>query len=143
MELREIMLIEDNPDDGEVIIRGFRECDPDKTIAWYKTSKEALESLEKGDNNNPQLIILDLNLPGMDGRDLLAHIKESDTLKEIPVVILTTSIDRNDIKHCYTHGANSYIQKPVNFYQMKDFCKNISQYWFQTCVLPATINYDA
>lgn len=135
MLLNEIMLIEDNPDDGEVITRGFKQCAPDQHITWFKSSQEALDYLLSNEDARPQVILLDLNLPGMDGRALLDLIKKHESLKKIPVLILTTSADQNDIRRCYESGANSYIQKPVNFYTMKEFCKGIYEYWFKVCIL--------
>lgn len=134
-----IILIEDNQDDCEVITRGFKACDFSYPIQWFKTSSSALEYLQNPDNPLPYLIILDLNLPGIDGRTMLESIKLNERLKEIPVIIFTTSSDQKDVKQCYEKGANSYIQKPVNFYQMKEVCKTISQYWFNISILP---NYD-
>lgn len=132
---QKIMLIEDNKDDCEAITRGFQSCNCIHPLQWYKDSTEALEYLTNEDTALPAMIILDLNLPGTDGRSLLKLIKSNRKLASIPVIIVTTSADQKDIEYCYLHGANSYIQKPVNFSKMKEICRSINDYWFNVCLI--------
>lgn len=134
--MNEILLIEDNEDDREAVVRAFHSCGCDFPIHWFKDSNQVLKYLQDHDPKLPQLILLDLNMPGLNGKMLLKEIKTDDHFKKIPVIILTTSIDSKDVADCYNYGANSYIQKPVNFFHMKDVCQSLSQYWLKTSVLP-------
>jgi CheY-like chemotaxis protein len=84
----------------------------------------------------PDLIILDLNLPGTDGREVLATIKQSPTLKKIPVVVFSTSSNPKDIETCYQSGANSYLLKPMNINELKESVRMLIDYWFKATVLP-------
>ncbi len=135
-ETQHIMLIEDNKDDCEAIIRGFQSCDCLYPLKWFKDSDDALASLIENEEDIPLFILLDLNLPGMDGRSFLKYIKNNKQLRGIPVIVLTTSSDHKDVQYCYEHGVSAYIQKPVNFYQMKNICHSIQDYWLNTCLLP-------
>ncbi len=87
----------------------------------------------------PELIILDLNLPGTDGREVLVTIKQSETLKTIPVVVLSTSANPKDITACYEAGANSYMLKPMDINGLKDSVKILLDYWFKLTVLPTSV----
>lgn len=84
----------------------------------------------------PSLILLDLNLPRKDGREVLKIIKSEKALKEIPVVILTTSADDHDINTCYEIGANSYIQKPVDLKKFMQTIEHLKNYWFEAAIFP-------
>ena len=84
----------------------------------------------------PSLILLDLNLPGTDGREVLAIIKSDPELKRIPVIVMTTSKDHRDIDSCYSAGANSYVLKPVNLEGFFDAIRRLRDYWFQIVILP-------
>lgn len=84
----------------------------------------------------PGLIVLDLNLPGTDGREVLRRIKQNENLRTIPVVVFTTSNDPRDIEDCYQYGANSYIIKPINFAQLKRGIQTLLDYWFEVTTLP-------
>ena len=84
----------------------------------------------------PSLVLLDLNLPGTDGREVLSLIKADDNLKPIPVVVMTSSIDPDDIEDCYRHGANSYVSKPVNLHGFLEAITRLRDYWFEIVLLP-------
>lgn len=86
----------------------------------------------------PSVICLDLNLPGTDGRELLAQIKQDECLKKIPVVILTTSNNPRDIELCYQYGASGYIIKPIDLNRLVDSMSSFFKYWFETVVFPDT-----
>jgi two-component system response regulator len=84
----------------------------------------------------PGIILLDLNMPGLDGRKTLEIIKRTQQLRSIPVVILTTSNDERDVQACYDLGANTYIQKPVDFDGLISAIKRLKEYWFEIALLP-------
>ena len=84
----------------------------------------------------PGIILLDLNLPGTDGREVLAEIKGEHGLADIPVVVLTTSADHRDVEACYQAGANSYVQKPVDLDAFMEAIQRLHDYWFDVVILP-------
>jgi CheY-like chemotaxis protein len=86
----------------------------------------------------PDLIVLDLNLPGTDGREVLATIKQSKILRKIPVVVFSTSSNPKDIEACYQSGANSYLYKPMNINELKESVRMMLDYWFKATVLPSS-----
>ncbi len=138
-----ILLVEDSEDDYEATIRAFKKANLHNPIAWCRSGQEALDYLhQEGDykkeakEQHPDLVLLDLNMPGMDGRKTLQLIKENSDLKKIPVVILTTSGDERDIETCYRMGANTYVQKPVNFDGLIEAIRGLKEYWFDTALLP-------
>jgi CheY-like chemotaxis protein len=88
----------------------------------------------------PNLILLDLNLPGTDGRALLAVIKDDEDLRAIPVIVLTTSSNPKDIATCYQRGANSYLIKPVDYARFKQSLQTLVDYWFRVAVLPGQVD---
>lgn len=138
-----ILLVEDSEDDYEATIRAFKKADMRHPVAWCKSGQEALDFLRQEGNykkeikeQHPDLVLLDLNMPGMDGRKTLQLIKEDSELKKIPVVVLTTSGDERDIETCYRMGANTYVQKPVNFDGLIEAIRGLKAYWFDTALLP-------
>lgn len=141
-ELPLILIVDDNPDDFDAAKRSFEKNHLDNPISWCKSGKEALDFLlPQGQNGSrpaklPSLILLDLNMPGMDGRSLLKVIKGDEHLRKIPVVILTTSADERDVEICYAMGASTYIQKPVQFDGLIEATKKIKEYWFGVAILP-------
>src|SRR4051812_2315120 len=113
-----ILLVEDSEDDYEATIRAFKKANLHNTILWCKSGRDALDLLKRegaykdaSKNERPGLVLLDLNMPGIDGRRTLQLIKEDKDLKYIPVIILTTSSDERDVEACYQIGANPYVQK--------------------------------
>ena len=142
MALPYILIVEDNEDDFEATERSFRNAHFANPISWARSAPEALNFLHRDGGNadrlDPQaeLILLDLNLPGMDGRQLLEVIKTEDGLKSIPVVILTTSNNDRDIERCYALGASTYIQKPVTFEGLSQAIQTMKEYWFGIALLP-------
>lgn len=139
MRTTPIFLIEDNPDDSEAIMRGLRKAGIKNKIEWFSGSAQALEALEalpEDHDQTPCMIILDLNMPGMDGRNVITALKQKGGLRHIPIVVLTTSADKNDVYECYEKGANSYIQKPVSFKKLTETTQYIKDYWFETALLP-------
>jgi CheY-like chemotaxis protein len=138
-----LMLIEDSDEDVAATMRGLRREGMDITIHRCTTGDHALDYLYRrgryagaDEAPRPNLILLDLNLPGTDGRSLLAVIKDDDDLKSIPVVVLTTSNNPKDIATCYRRGANSYQIKPVDYARYKEALQTMIAYWFQVATLP-------
>lgn len=137
MSKRSVLLIEDNQDDYEALLRAFKAVDMGVTIDRFVLAEKALGYLKDCPVAlRPSMIILDLNMPGLDGRQFLTILKESPDFKQIPVVILTTSVDEKDVVECYGKGANTYMQKPVRFSRMKELCEHIKEYWFNAAILP-------
>ena len=138
-----IFLVEDNPMDVELIIDAFKEARLSNQIVVAKSGKEALEYLlgEAGfsDRNKyplPDIILLDLKLPGIDGHEVLRRIKSTIKLKRLPVIILTSSKDEGDRAMSYDNGANSYLVKPVAFDEFLKVVKQVSDYWLTLNVEP-------
>ena len=138
-----IMLVEDNIDDHDAAIRSFKAAHLDNPIQWCRTGREALDYLkheggfaERPPRPRPALILLDLNMPGIDGKKVLAIVKQDPGLKKIPIVILTTSSDERDVIQCYELGASTYIQKPVDFDGLIAAVSRIKDYWFGLALLP-------
>lgn len=138
-----LLVIEDSNEDFEAFQRYVRRSpltisihrcvDGDEALAFlYRTGRHT----DSQSAPRPGLILLDLNLPGTDGREVLRKIKQDETLKLIPVVIFTTSNNPKDIEACYRQGANSYIVKPMDFSRLKNSIQNLIDYWFDTTVLP-------
>ncbi len=136
-----ILLIEDNPGDVRLTQEAFRECSPDIHLDVVMDGEEALSYLrrEEGyqDRPLPNLILLDLNLPKWNGKDVLKAIKSDGQLCHIPVVVLTTSTAEQDIRQSYQLHANCYLNKPVDFDQFFEVIKRIEMFWVYTAVLPS------
>jgi len=130
-----ILLVEDNPDDVELTIHALKKNNIVNPIAVMRDGQEALEYLfYKGKYANathtlPNVILLDLKLPKVDGIEILQKIKNDRRLKLIPVVVLTSSKEESDVVRSYDLGVNSYIRKPVDFEQFVDTVKQIGFYW--------------
>jgi two-component system, response regulator len=145
-ELAHVLIVEDNEDDYEATRRSFLKNHFVNPLSWSRSAEEALQVLRSGDAANagsqpegrPDLILLDLNMPGMDGRRFLEIVKADDRLKSIPVVVLTTSSDTADIERCYQLGASTYIQKPVSFDGLTRAVSTMKDYWFGIALLPST-----
>jgi CheY-like chemotaxis protein len=132
--------VEDSPEDFETTQRAFRRSGLKNPILRCADGDEALDFLfQRGshaDAPRPGVILLDLNLPGTDGREVLAELKGSDDLKQIPVIVLTTSADDRDVQACYKAGASSYIQKPVDVEGFMKAIERLNDYWFEVVILP-------
>jgi two-component system response regulator len=141
--LAHILLVEDNQDDYEATLRSLKRNHFLNPVQWCKSGQEALDYLNINGSHapsavsrKPDLILLDLNMPGIDGRQVLQVIKTDAALKSIPVVILTTSADSKDIDQCYQIGASTYIQKPVSFEGLTQAIGTMKDYWFGIALLP-------
>lgn len=138
-----ILLIEDSPEDTETTLRAFKKAGLVNPVFHCRDGDEALDYLCRRGKfadhlqaPRPSVILLDLNLPGTDGRDVLAEIKKDEALKPIPVLILTTSADERDIENCYRTGANSYIKKPVDLAGFLRAVQRLKDFWFEAVILP-------
>ena len=131
-----ILIVEDNEDDYEATKRAFKKTNVINPIERVSSGQGALDFLNDRTKPTPGIILLDLNMPGLDGLMTLKSIKQNQNLKTIPVVILTTSDDERDIQDCYRLGANTYIQKPVNFDGLIEAIKKLKEYWFEIALLP-------
>jgi two-component system, chemotaxis family, response regulator Rcp1 len=136
----EILLVEDSLADIELTKLGFREGRIANNLHVIRDGDEAMTFLRRqgqfADAPRPDLILLDLNLPGKDGREVLHDIKADPELKRIPVVILTTSQADEDIMRAYGLHANAYMTKPVGFDEFVGVVKGITDYWFSLVKLP-------
>ena len=141
-----LLVIEDSNEDFEALQRYIRRSPLTIPIYHCVDGDDALAFLDRtGRYADPQsaprpgLILLDLNLPGTDGREVLRKIKQDETLKLIPVVVFTTSNNPKDIEACYRQGVNSYIIKPMDFNRLKRSIQIFIDYWFDTTVLPTNV----
>jgi two-component system, chemotaxis family, response regulator Rcp1 len=136
----EVLLVEDSPGDVRLTREAFKDAKVHINLHVVSDGVEAMVFLERqGEHVNaprPDLILLDLNLPKKDGRQVLAALKESPILKSIPVVILTTSASETDILGSYQHHANCYITKPVDLEGFLKVVKSIDSFWLSVVKLP-------
>jgi CheY-like chemotaxis protein len=138
----EILLVEDNPGDVRFTEEALKEGKVTNHLNVVKDGEEALAFLRRegafADAVRPDLILLDLNLPKKDGREVLSDIKADDKLKAIPVVVLTTSRDARDISSAYDLNCNCYIAKPVDLEQFIEAIESIDNFWLTVVTLPPT-----
>jgi chemotaxis family two-component system response regulator Rcp1 len=138
----EILLIEDSPSDTALTIEALEEGKIANNLSHVEDGVEAMEFLRRqGKYKNaprPDLIMLDLNLPRKDGREVLVEIKNDEGLKIIPIIVLTTSRSDKDILQSYKLNANCYITKPVDFRQFMDVVRSIEKFWLSVVTLPQT-----
>jgi CheY-like chemotaxis protein len=133
-----ILSAEDDPDDCLLVKDAFRESGQDSHLMFVRDGEALLRYLRQEGNFStpanaprPDLILLDLNMPGKDGRESLAEIKADPDLRSIPVVVLTTSSAQEDILRTYDLGCAGYITKPASYKDMVDMVKVLNQYWFE------------
>lgn len=136
-----VLIVEDSDDDFMFTERALKETNFKNPIVRCVDGQDALDYIftrGKYDENRvlPGLILLDLNMPGIGGEEVLSEVKGSEELKYIPVIVLTTSADEQDIDGCYKKGANTYIQKPVDLDKLFQAVKHMKEYWFEIAVLP-------
>ena len=134
--MNEILVVEDNPDDVELTLRAFRKSHVANEVVVVRDGVEALDYLfatgayaGRDPNALPQVVLLDLNLPRIDGLEVLQRVRAHPRTKLLPVVILTSSTEERDLVSGYSLGANSYVQKPVDFEQFADSVKQLGLYW--------------
>lgn len=143
-----ILLVEDNPDDVSLTLRALRKGNIQTKVFIARDGVEALEYFFGNGNGNghsngngnghvnfrrpmPQLVILDLKLPKIDGLEVLARLRADERTQLLPIIVLTTSNERSDVVNCYRHGANSFIRKPVDFSTFNEVMKQVGRYWLE------------
>jgi CheY-like chemotaxis protein len=135
-----ILLVEDNPAEVRLFREAFQACDLGYGLEVVRDGEEALDFLQKKKNYTdaarPDLILLDLNLPKKDGREVLETIKQNPELSEIPVLVLSTSGAQDDLHTSYRLHANSYLTKPSDFDEFLRMVGSIDEFWFHHSVLP-------
>jgi CheY-like chemotaxis protein len=136
-----LLVIEDSNEDFEALSRIIDQVSQ-VSLELHRCidGDEALDWLNQT-HCHPDLIMLDLNLPGTDGREILVMIKQTKSLKAIPIVVLSTSSNPKDIAACYQSGVNSYMLKPMNINDLKDSLRMMFDYWFRATVLPTSVKF--
>jgi CheY-like chemotaxis protein len=136
----QVLLVEDNEDDVELTLEALKDSKVRMNVHVVPDGVEAMKFLrcqeEYEDESRPDMILLDLNLPKMDGREVLKEIRADPDLTDLPVVVLTTSQNEEDIVKAYKMHANCYISKPVDFIQFTEIVKQIEGFWLQLVKLP-------
>jgi CheY-like chemotaxis protein len=138
-----ILLVEDSPADCDAVMRAWQELEFPSPIYHCADGEEALDFLyhrgayaDSKDAPRPALILLDLNLPGTDGREVLEQVKQDEDLRSIPVIVFTTSLDDKDVEECYRAGANSYLHKPISVQGLLKALGRLKDFWLETAILP-------
>jgi two-component system response regulator len=138
-----ILLVEDNPADVKITQRALRESALPVELFVVRDGQEAVDFLLRNgphandpDWRSPDLILLDLNLPRLTGRQVLDRIRTTPALRAVPVIVLTTSHRPEDIQEMYSAGANTYIAKPQDFTRFVEVLQTIQRYWLDTALLP-------
>lgn len=139
LKLAHILLVEDNEGDILLTLDAFEESKFKTQVSVARNGQEALDFLyKKGEFSNaqkPDLILLDINIPIFDGIEVLEEIKQHDSLKKIPVIMLTTSSNQKDIDRAYMNNCNSYIKKPLEIEEFMDAILKIEEFWLQLSIL--------
>ena len=143
-----ILLVEDNPADQQLTIRAFQKGKINTNLQITNDGQEAMDYLlrrnkfqEKSISPRPDLILLDINMPKKDGKQVLKEIRSNDSIKSIPVVMLTTSDQEKDIVDSYNLGVNSYISKPVRINEFIKAVDKLEEFWFTLSKLPPNSNH--
>ena len=138
----QILLVEDNEGDILLTLEAFKEISVKNNIEVVKDGVEAIEFLKRqglyAESVMPNLILLDINMPKLNGIEVLDFIKKDEQLKKIPVVMLTTSSSESDISACYERSANCFITKPLDFGKFLHVVQAIESFWFKIAQLPKT-----
>lgn len=134
------MIAEDDMDDRYLMKTALEETGITEEVRYVENGVEVINSLEavtekNGVYNYPKLILLDLNMPKMDGREVLKKIKSHEAYRKIPVVVFSTTKNQLEVNRCYDLGANTYIIKPVSYDTLVDTIRQICTYWFNTATL--------
>lgn len=143
MRYKTILLVEDNPDDEELTIRAFKEDKLSNQIVVVRDGAEALDYLfgtgpyaGRDVTTMPTLVLLDLNLPKIDGLEVLTRLRADPRTKRLPVIILTTSQEQDEVSKAYDRGCNSYVRKPVDSAQFRNAVNQLGLYWLVHNVTP-------
>ena len=137
-----ILVVDDDPDDRLLIGDAFKQTDLDGEVSFVEDGQALLDYLRHlgpfaaSRPRRPGLVVLDLNMPGKDGREALADMKADPALRRIPVVVLTTSVDEDDVERSYELGVSGFIHKPASFAALLEIINTLGKYWTETVVLP-------
>lgn len=138
-----ILLVEDNPADIEITRRALRDSATPVELIVVRDGQEAVDYLLRQGNHaggaawrRPDLILLDLNLPCLTGREVLERLRATEAFRSVPVVVLTTSGRPEDVRDLYAAGANTYIEKPQDFNHFVEVLRTVRHYWLDTALLP-------
>jgi two-component system, chemotaxis family, response regulator Rcp1 len=138
-----ILLVEDNPADVRLIREALAEGQVPAQLHWLSSGEEALRFLRRGDGHEqaprPDLVLLDLNLPGLSGLEVLARIKADPLLLPTPVVVLTSSTSTADVMAAYQAHVNAYLRKPADYDEFLALASSIHDYWLTSVVLPTRL----
>jgi len=142
---RPVLVVEDTPEDVEAIKRGLASVGlKNGSIVYCESGDQALDYLHREGEfagtqaaPRPAMMLLDLNLPGTSGREVLNEVKQDPQLKSIPVVIFTSSAHDSDVQGCYAAGANGYVRKPVCLNEFNAALKRIKEFWLDASILPS------
>lgn len=136
----QVLLVEDNPGDADLTREGLESSSLPVELTVAVNGAQAVDMLHKRGpfalRSHPRLILLDLNLPGLDGRAVLEDLKADAALRHIPVCVLTSSASENDIRQSYSLGANCYVVKPIDFKTFQGIVRAIEHFWFSVVKLP-------
>lgn len=142
-DARPILIVEDSDEDFETTLWALKKSSVEVSISRCVDGDQAIAYLdscgnvaEGGPPKLPALVLLDINLPRTDGRQVLKHIKTSEHLKSVPVVIVSTSSNPRDVETCYQFGANSYVVKPTSTVKLRELLKGLLEYWLRLVLLP-------
>lgn len=141
--LKPVLVVEDSLEDFTALGRAFRKHSLANPVLRCEDGDQALHyllgrgKLPQWPSSLPAIILLDLNMPGTDGRSVLSTLKKTDFLNQIPVIVFTTSSNSRDIEECYRLGANSYMTKPVDYSALEEKVRLIVRYWLESNELPA------
>src|SRR3954453_12199319 len=132
----EVLLVEDSADDVFLTQEAFDDAAVEVRLHVARDGEEAMDFLRGESNPRPDLMLLDLNMPRKDGREVLLEVRQDPNLTDIPIVVLTTSTSDEDILAAYQAHVNSYIRKPVTFERFAEAVKALGDYWFELVTLP-------
>lgn len=143
-----ILLVEDNPDDEELTILALKQSKILNKVVVAHDGVEALDYLfstgefaDRSKAEDPQIVLLDLKLPRLGGMDVLRRMRSDPRTKYIPVVVLTSSSEDEDVLSSYQSGANSYVRKPIEFHRFADAVKQLGMYWLLLNQVPPSVNH--
>lgn len=135
-----LLIVEDSDEDFEAIVRAFRAVVADgvhlKRAVDGDEALEVLENVPSPELPMPKVLLLDLNLPGTDGREVLEEVKNTKRLRQLPVVVISASADPKTIADCYRRGASGYIVKPMDFARLEELVRALKSYWLDSVELP-------
>ncbi|HXI12850.1 MAG TPA: response regulator [Thermoanaerobaculia bacterium] len=136
--MNKILLVEDSADDVDLTLRAFRKTDSELEVIVARDGVEALDKLAAADDHTlPALVLLDLKMPKMGGLDVLREIRKRPETRHLPVVMLSSSVQEEDVEASYASGANAYLRKPLDYRAFLSATRSISEFWIRLNERPA------